>query len=246
MNKILNIDGFSSCINAISSIAQTGDLITKDDKTNLVIWNGTCLVACLIPELKVSEPISIDMKKFQKLIATIKSGDTLELDIKPSETKAIVTKKNTKRNYSFPNLNINEDMTKYLLKVDRLEPKNQIKTTNDWLVEQINCLIFKENDKLYNKVMFVVKKDSFTISDKNETSGTTQISLLAFDEYKLDYIKDSITTINWKQIEKSVSAMKQLSTDILIKLDDAYPIKLIAYKDGYKISVILAPLVENT
>jgi hypothetical protein len=245
--EIKNIKQFRACISICSMVSKSAKLVTKDDKNILFIFDGVLITMCELPELKGKYNTYINVEILKKLLKNLDDEDILKLQIDDEKIIANINKKKYKKEYKFPNFesNTKEQDNKILKKGINLNPKNSIQTSVEWIQEQIDSLIFKDESKSYEKIVFNLKEKIFNISDDNKTSGESTISLFSFDEYKIDFTSKAKVKINWSLLKKQFPILKQNSEKILIKLDNEYPVKFVSYENRYKITMIIAPMIEN-
>lgn len=247
MEEISNLKNFSICISCLSKIQDIGRLSKKDGKTILSAYDGIVFILCEVPELKQEYDTYLDLRTMIKLCKTLDEKDKLNIEIQDSHVEAIIKKSKTERKYKFPNL-VEDDKNKHDKSIDKaskINPTNEVQTSPDWIMEQIDSLIFKEINKNTQKVIFNLKEKVFFLKDSNETQGESTISLFDFGEYKIKFIKESKVKINYYMIKDLIPLLKQFSDKILIKLDSDYPLKIVAYDQMYKITIIIAPWIEN-
>jgi len=247
MEEIKNIKNFSTCINCLNKAGAIGRVIKRNDKTIISVFDGVVFVLCEIPELKKEYDNNIDLRTIQKLCKTLHEQDVLKLIINDDIIEAKVHKPKSERTYKFPNL-IDEDIKqqdKAIEKAMALNPPNEVHTSPEWIVEQIDALIFKDSDKNLHKVIMHLKEKRFSLNDDNKTIGESTVSLLSFDEYKIKFKNESKVKINYYLIKDIIAQMKQFSNKIMVKMDNDYPVKFMCYDQSYKITVIVAPMIEN-
>lgn len=248
MEIINNIKNFTNCINCLNKIDTTGRLLTKDNKTSISVFNGTIFISCLIPELKEKYDNNIDLITLKKLCNTIKDGNKFMLKIKDDIIEAKIIRTKSEGKYMFPNITDNDDNEqndKAFQKASTIEPQNEVHTTTEWIIEQIDSLIFREIDKTTQKVVMYLKEKVFMLLDDNKTKGTSTISLLNFDEYKIKFKNECKVKINYTLIKDILPILMKISEKIMLKLDTDYPLKMILYDEGYKVNIIVAPMIEN-
>lgn len=171
----------------------------------------------------------------------------MQIDIQKDSIKAEIKNEKSIRKYEFPNLTDTEEekTDKSIDKALKLNPKNEIHTSPEWINEQVENLIFKDNDKNMHKVIFNLKEKVFALIDDNKTKGTSIVSLLSFDEYKIKFVNECKVKINYFLIKDLIPLLRSFSDKIMIKMDSDYPIKFMCYENMYKIMIIVAPLIEN-
>lgn len=243
MEKIANPSFYRNILN-LMAISQEINLKTHNKKNYLYTTNGLILIAVKLPDIKGNYDMTLNRKTLSEIFKNVKDNDVILIDLKTDKTEITINSYNAKIKYDLKNYEKNEQNDKTYDHITKIKPINNIEIETEWLSDQINRLVFKEKDKSQSPFTIELMKDLIKIEDCNELFGKSEVSLLDYQNFKIEHKENAKIKLNYRTLKDTIQHLKNTTDKIKLHIQNNIPIKIEAEINDYIIQIFCSPMVD--